>query len=561
MNLKHHLAAVFDDDLHTRKWHNLADYLIIGMILLSTAEVFLSTFDVAPELRRVLFWVDIATLIFFTIEVSLRIWVAPVINPKYKGWRGRLRYCFSFHGFIDMVSTYPYYLQWFVPFPIAWIKVLRMSRVARLFRISRYMKSWRLLTDSIAEKRRELLISMQFLVIITFILSLILFFFEHDAQPDVYDNGFSTVAWSFAQYIGDPGGFGDTPPITLAGKIIACIVGLLGIAIVAVPAGILGAGFTEAIEKENDKERLATNREKLALSFERKLDRPTGYRAVLPFRAIVEIQARQNMTADDIINAVAESDGYRLVNLAATIPTEQNPTDRLAVEHFPHNTAYGVLVDRGSAVTIVSPSSYCDPCTGFFAYYMAKIGGFNYISREYGPLAPMHSFYNISDDTLETDPAAREYFMDLARLASRPGAWTINYLISSGALEPDYPTQFHFGTGNAGGDESIGALVIDKAAFARFYEDFSAIMHSEYGLETDCGRYSSYTNKNLIMYRLPATTGGHIVMRVAWRVALWSHRRLEVARSMALCINRDLLGIDRNPDDTDMRSQGFGFQL
>ncbi len=66
--LKQNLAAVFDDDLHTRQWHNVVDYLIIGMILLSTLEIFLSTFDIHPTLRRVLMWIDIATLVWLCIR-------------------------------------------------------------------------------------------------------------------------------------------------------------------------------------------------------------------------------------------------------------------------------------------------------------------------------------------------------------------------------------------------------------------------------------------------------------------------------------------------------------
>ena len=94
-NFKINMARVLDDNLHTRQWHNMVDWLIVAMILLSTAEIFLSTFDISPELRRVLYWVDIVTLIFFTVEVVLRIWVAPAVNPKYKGIKGRLKYFLS----------------------------------------------------------------------------------------------------------------------------------------------------------------------------------------------------------------------------------------------------------------------------------------------------------------------------------------------------------------------------------------------------------------------------------------------------------------------------------
>lgn len=556
---KKDLAVVFDDNLTTNKWHNIADYVIITMIIVSTAEIFLSTFNIDPRLRRVLWWVDIVTLVFFTIEVSLRIWVAPELDPRYRGLKGRFRYCTSFHGFIDTVATYPYWLQWILPFPVGWIRMLRISRVMRLIRVSRYMKSWRLLSGAIKEKRRELIIAMQFLVVITFILALILFFCEHDAQPEVYDNGFSSVAWAFAQYIGDPGGFGDTPPITVLGKIIACIVGLLGIAIVAVPAGILGAGFSEAIENESNRERQEENREKLRLSFERKLDRPSGYQVVPPYRTITHIQARQGLSADDIISAVSNTPGYRLVNLSATRPADNMVNDVLAVEHFCFNRPYGLLIDRNSPITIVAPSSFIDDCTGSFAYYLAKIGGFNLISREFGKKAPYRSFYILKDG--EPEEGETEYKADMERLLSRPGAWSLTYLIASGANEPEYPTQIHVGTGNPKEDTSIGELIHDKEKFRDFYNRLSATVAEKFDYKCDCGTYHQTSNPRLLirLLSLPADSN-HIIMRIAWSVALWDSRHILLAETIARIINMTILGLDDNPEDKTLKIKAIGYE-
>ena len=558
--IKEDLAAVFDDNLHTKKWHNIADWLIISLIIISTLEIFLSTFNIDPKLRRVLFWVDIGILIFFTIEVTLRIWVAPLINPKFCGWKGRLRYCFTFHGFIDVVSTYPFYIQWLIPFPIAWIRSFRMARTIRLFRVSRYMKSWKLLEDTIKAKKRELIISMQFLLIITFILSLILYFCEHEAQPEVYDNGFSSVLWAFGQYIGDPGGFAENPPITGFGKFIACIVGLLGIAIVAVPAGILGSGFTEAIEHERDDIKLKANQEKLRNSFTSVLDRPSQYQAIPPYRTFAHIQSRQSMTADDIIETVNETPGYRIVNLQATIPVDKNPSDQLAVEHFEHNRSYGCFIDRGSKMTIIAPSSCIDDCTSFFAYYLAKIGGFNFISREFGDRGKYESFYLIKGAN-DSTPGFKDYINDIRNLMNREGAWSLTYLIASGANEPEYPTQIHFGTGNPKGDESIGEFIKDKEAFEKFYDEISETLKLEYNIECDLGRYHSTNNPNIYLRNLNLRVdSNNIIMRVAWSVALWDPRRLLVAKSLAEKINKELLFLKGNPDDSHLKVKQYSYK-
>ena len=301
---KNGLARVFDDNLHTKQWHNYVDYAIIALIIISTLQVFVSTFDVSKQFEHVLRWIDLITTITFTIEVTLRIWVADKLNPKYKGMWGRIRYIFSFYGFIDVVSTYPFYLTFWLPIPYSLLKVFR---VARLFRVFRYMRSFKLLTKAFQSKKEELWVSVQFLTIVTVILSFVLFFYEHQAQPEVYDNGIVSVVWAFAQYIGDPGGFAETPPITMVGRLIACIIGVLGIAIFAVPAGLIGAGFTEAMADDKKERVIAENRKRLQSAFERKLDRPTGFQVVPQHLSICDIQARVGLKGDDIFDAVQAS--------------------------------------------------------------------------------------------------------------------------------------------------------------------------------------------------------------------------------------------------------------
>lgn len=556
---RHNLGLVFDDDLGTRQWYNIVDWVIVFMILLSSVEIFMSTLPFGDRMMRVLDTINTVTLIFFVVEVTLRIWAAPEQDPRFSGFRGRVRYCMTFYGFIDLISTYPFLVQFFCPLSLGALRILRIARIIRVFRITRYASSFNLLSDSIREKRNELMVSMQFLVIITFILSIMLYVYEHDAQPEVYDNGVRSVLWSFAQYIGDPGQFADTPPITFPGRVIACIIGVLGIAIVAVPAGILGAGFTEAIERKAKEKEMAENAEKLRLSFERKLDRPTGFQTVPPFHPIPHIQARQAMTADEIISTVNETDGFRLVNLASTIPIDKNPIDRLAVEHYAFNRPYGLCIDRGSKVTVIAPASFIDACTGFYAYYLAKIGGFNYISREFGCVAPYRSFYVVNDDANE-EAGFEEYVDDLKKLTSRPGAWTLTSLVASGAMEPEYDTAFHFGTGSPKGDESVGNLVADKERFRQFYDHVAATLFEATGLKSDAGRYHNTASKNNLMRKLPEfAQANHIILRTAWSAMLWNPQRIEIATIIAEAVNKYILDLPGNPKDPSLKTKDFGY--
>ena len=562
-SLKVKLARALDDNLHTRQWHNVVDWLIIAMILISTTEIFLSTFDVAPGLRVVLRWIDIITLIFFTVEVSLRIWVAPVVNPKYKGLMGRLRYCFSFYGFIDVISTFPFYLQWIFPLPVMAFKALRTARVVRTLRIGRYTKSFNLLSDAIREKRHELIVAMQFLIVITVILSLILFFAEHDAQPDVYDNGAVSVMWAFAQYIGDPGQFADTPPITLVGRIIACIVGLLGIAIVAVPTGIIGAGFTDAIENRNHKEEVESDAAKLRSGFERKLDRTTGMQVVPPFASVEDLKARLGMKADSLQEAVDHGPGFRVVNLASTIPADDSGfvTDRIAVEHYPQNRSYGCCIDRGSHITIVSPSNMIDPGLSNFSFYLAYIGQFNYISREIGDRAPYKSYYAFENEN-DIEGLA-EYNADLLNLMNRKGAWSLTIVAASGQNEPPYPTNIHLNIGGKKGDERTSGddlFIKDGATYEMFYREFEKKVGDDLNLTVDHQRYHNNNSPNLFIRKIKFNDdANHIVMRIEWKQILWSQKRLVLARDIAECLHSAILKDSLPEPSPELKVKAIGY--
>jgi voltage-gated potassium channel len=559
-NFKRALARVFDSDLRTKQWENIVDYVIIGLIVISTVSVFMSTYELSPAWEMALHVVDTVTVIIFTVEVSLRIWAADEMSPKYRGFWGRIRYCFTFYGLVDILSTYSFYVAMVVPLPYSMLKALRVLRLLRIFR---YMTSFKILHKAVTSKMNELLISLQFLVVVTLMLSFVLFFYEHAAQPDVYNNGMKSVVWAFAQYIGDPGNFADTPPITIVGRIIACIIGILGIAIFAVPAGLIGAGFSEAIEDDARAKLREKNKEKLAVAFERKLDRPTGYQIVPQHLSICDIQARMGLKMDDILDAVDDADNFRLINLAVTQTIDEHPQDKLAVEHFVVNRPYGCCIDRGSKITIISPSSLADPCIGNFSYYVALIGGFNYISREVGQVRPYRSYY-IFEDRNSQDENLPLYMEDLERLTSREGSWSVTLLVASGANEPSYPTIFHFSAGGPKGDESFegnNLIVKDMKAYRAFYEELSAELEAKFALSSDHQRYHNVTSPNLFVRKFAEGKGSrnNIVLRVAWSACLWDARRIAIAKTIADALNRNFENDVAKAVNSDLKIKKSGY--
>ena len=559
---KKELARVFDDNLHTKQWHNYVDYAIIGLIILSTAEIFISTFNISATTEKWMKIIDWFTQIFFTIEVSLRIWTADEIDPKYKGFWGRVKYCFSFYGLIDFLATYPFWFNFIVPLPVTALKslrVMRLFRIARMFRIFRYMRAFRFLGTAIKSKKTEMLVSLQFLTIITVVLSLLLYIVEHDANPDMISDGWKSFLWAFAKYIGDPGKVADEPIITVAGQIIAFIVGILGIAIFAVPIGLIGSGFTEAIEDRQKEEEIKNNVDKLHCAFERKQDRPTLFQVVPMFLSVADIQARMGMTQEAIFEAVNASGDFRVFNMADTIPADQNPADRLAVEHFVVNRSYGCFIDRGSRVTIVSPSSMIDPMVGNFSYYLAKIGGFNFVSRELGVVRPYKSFYLAASFD---EPGQQDFMADVNELTSREGAWCVTILAASGTNEPEYPEVVHIGYGGGRGESALDApdlFIHDVEKAEAIFTGIETALQNDFGWKAERQMRHKSDNPNVYLRHLPsADTMNAFILRIAWSAMSRDARRIKMAQAIADILHNELEP-DRQIDRSELKVKNIGY--
>ena len=536
---KQELNNVFDDNLHTKQWHNIVDYVIIGFIVLSTIEVFLTTFDsINEKYETVLSVVDWITQIFFTIEVTLRIWNADMLDPKYKGFWGRVRYCFSFYGLIDLLSTYPFYLSFFMPIPYMALKVLR---VARLFRVFRYMHSFKLLANAFRSKKSELLVSMQFLIIITLILSFILFFVEHDAQPDAYDNGWYSVIWAFAQYVGDPGGFGEYPPITVTGQVIAFLVGILGIAMFAVPAGLIGSGFTEVMEDEKHEQQLKENISRIKHSFKFNRDQHhTNLFYVPRYKPISSIVSRKFMSEQTIIETIEKSDCFHLYNMSDSVDKSDQPDDKLVVVNYKKNRPYGCCIDRHSKVTIVDTSGFTEPIGSWYAFHVAKLGGFNFVSKEVevNPDNPV-TYYTINN--VDDCPNMRLFLGDIDNLSNKEDSWVIMMLEATGPQKGDNrrPHHLHFCFGPKG-DASYTSPEIrikDKDLFEKMYVDMEETMKNTYGLLSDKNKYYGVSAKTNPAKYLKCPNV--FTLRVEAIVSVFSNTFLATAKTISEVFNRN----------------------
>lgn len=154
-----------------------------------------------------------------------------------------VKYIFSMAGVIDILSFLPYYLPFFFPSGTAAFRMFRVVRIFRLFRINAYYDSLNVITEVITNKKQQLMSSFFIILILMLASSLCMYSLEHEAQPEIFCNAFSGIWWSVSTLL--TVGYGDIYPVTNLGKIFSIFITFLGVGMVAIPTGIISAGFVE----------------------------------------------------------------------------------------------------------------------------------------------------------------------------------------------------------------------------------------------------------------------------------------------------------------------------
>lgn len=219
--------------------------LIYGAIVLNIAALFLETVAslnvrYGPVFDAIERW----TIYFFAGEYILRFLVAGG-DDRYRGFTGRFKYFFTPMALIDLAAILPFFFR-MIGIELTFLRSLRLFRVFKLFRMTKYSRFFELLIDILREKKEEFLAILAFTGIFLVMLSAVVYYFEHEAQPDVFSSMPQALWWAVATLT--TVGYGDMYPITVGGKIITSLVTILGIAFVALPGGLFAEAFWEELQ-------------------------------------------------------------------------------------------------------------------------------------------------------------------------------------------------------------------------------------------------------------------------------------------------------------------------
>lgn len=195
---------------------------------------------------------EIFSIIVFTLEYTGRIIVCK-LNPKYQDSKfARLRFAVTPMMLVDLAAILPFFLP-FIIMDIRFIRIIRLFRLFRLFKLARYSESMQTLGEVFKAKAGDLAVAFFILFIVWIFASTLMYYAENEAQPESFASIPSSMWWGIITLTTI--GYGDTYPVTTAGKIIGTGVAILGIAVYAIPAGIMASAFTEELRKSRQKKR------------------------------------------------------------------------------------------------------------------------------------------------------------------------------------------------------------------------------------------------------------------------------------------------------------------
>jgi len=219
------------------------DASVQTLIVLSLVSFSVETLPNLPSsIVRILRSIEVVTIALFSVEYALRVLVA----------KHRLRFVLSFFGLVDLLAILPFYLSTGIDFRS--VRSLRLLRLFRTMKILRYSRAIRRLYRAITLAREEFVLFLSLAALLLFLSAVGIYYFENEAQPEVFASIFHSLWWSVTTLT--TVGYGDVYPVTMGGRIFTFIVLVVGVGIVAVPTGLVSSALSEArrLEREESME-------------------------------------------------------------------------------------------------------------------------------------------------------------------------------------------------------------------------------------------------------------------------------------------------------------------
>ena len=222
------------------------EYFIAALVVLNVIVIILES---VPEIHTAyagpLHAFDFFSVAVFSVEYVLRVWSAGAkYPPNSPTQNGRREYIFSFYGLVDFFSTIPFYLQ--LLFPGADLRVLRMFRLLRIFKLSRYNSAFDDMIAAVKSERDSFSSAIFLMFIASLLFSSLIYIIEGHAQPELFPSIPAAMHWFFVTIIA---GWGGIEPVTFIGSVLVILTQVLSIALAAILTGVVATAYTAQVER------------------------------------------------------------------------------------------------------------------------------------------------------------------------------------------------------------------------------------------------------------------------------------------------------------------------
>lgn len=233
--------------------------LIFSMI----TSLILASIDQYNMYSKYFFIIVFFASMLFALEYALRLLSAPMEFKANSNFRARIKYVFSFYGMVDFIAILPFVLIFFIdnsenikesPQKDTVLQFATLLCMFNIFKLIRYSTGFKVIASVFKSIKNELIVTLTTCGFVLLLASIMIFYFEHAAQPDKFVNLGDGLWWSIITFTTI--GYGDIVPITMMGRILGGVIGMAGILLIAIPTALISSAFFNIKRKESVNEKI-----------------------------------------------------------------------------------------------------------------------------------------------------------------------------------------------------------------------------------------------------------------------------------------------------------------
>lgn len=223
--------------------------LVLLIITNVIAVIFSSDPDYYRSYKSAFIIFEVISLSIFCFEYILRLWCC-IEADEYQNisaFKARTKYVFTPIALIDLITVLPFIIAIFLSVDL---RTLRLIRVLRLLKLTHYFKGFNVFITVIIKESRSISAAVMVMIFLVIIAASLMHSIEGTAQPEVFGSIIHSFWWAVVTMT--TVGYGDVVPVTTAGKIVSTFIMFIGVGLVALPAAMLAARFSEELRERKE---------------------------------------------------------------------------------------------------------------------------------------------------------------------------------------------------------------------------------------------------------------------------------------------------------------------